>query len=405
MTVERLREHLDLLVEDPSVVIWLKRLSANDTQLTGGHQAGPYIPREAIFRMIPELNRPDAENPRELINASIASHSYDAIVTVIWYNNRLWDWDDERRGTRNEVRITGWGGTQSPLLDVEHTGCVTVFAFGGARGDRWCRIWICASDDESEFVQERFGPVEPGDGIMSPPYYAPLRAGICALDPSEVPATWLTEFPSMNDIMARSLAMRPELRDADPDTRLVKRRDCEFQLFQSVESAFWLPTIQVGFKSIADFLKASQTITQRRRSRSGRSLEKHVQMILAEDGFEEGIHYDQQCETELGRTADFIFPSEAMYHDLTFPAEKLRMLALKTSLRERWSQILSEADRVPRKHLLTVDTGLAPSQLQQMREHKITLVVPTSLQHHIAGDSLPKIQSLADFLDEARSSS
>ena len=75
MTVERLREHLDLLVEDPSVVIWLKRLSANDTQLTGGHQAGPYIPREAIFRMIPELNRPDAENPREQISASIVSHN------------------------------------------------------------------------------------------------------------------------------------------------------------------------------------------------------------------------------------------------------------------------------------------------------------------------------------------
>ena len=397
MTVERLREHLDLLVEDQSVIVWLKRLSANDTGLTGGHQAGPYIPREAIFRILPELDRADAENPRELVDASVVSHDYDATVAAIWYNNRL------RGRTRNEVRITGWGGTQSPLLDIEHTGCLTVFAFGGVQGDRWCRVWICASEDESEFVQERFGPVEPGDGIMSPPYYAALPTGNCALDPADVPEAWLEEFPNMNEIMERSLAMRPELHDADPDTRLIKRRDCEFQLFQSVEAAYWMPTIRDGFDSIADFLKASQSITQRRRSRSGRSLEKHVQMILSESGFEEGIHYDQQCETEPGRTADFIFPSEAMYHDTTFPAENLRMLALKTSLRERWSQVLSEADRIHQKHLLTVDTGLAPSQLRQMRERDITLVVPTPLQQHISGDSLPQIQSLADFMDEAKS--
>lgn len=31
-------------------IIWyIKRLSANDTLATGGHQAGPYIPKDFLF--------------------------------------------------------------------------------------------------------------------------------------------------------------------------------------------------------------------------------------------------------------------------------------------------------------------------------------------------------------------
>ena len=43
---------------------YVKRLSGNDTQATGSHQAGPYVPKNIAFRVFPELNRPECKNPR-----------------------------------------------------------------------------------------------------------------------------------------------------------------------------------------------------------------------------------------------------------------------------------------------------------------------------------------------------
>ncbi len=265
MTVERLRWFLDSLAFESDVKWWLKGLSANDTQLTRGHQAGPYVPRDILFAMIPELDRRDEENPREVIDAAIVSHQHTSAVTAIWYNNRL------RDGTRNETRITGWGGISSPLLDPELTGAAAVFAFGGDEGARWCKIWVCVTEDETDFIEERFGAIEPGTGLVFPPLERRGLAGGCGLSASEMPRDWLRSFPSPNDVLEKSLEMRPSFAALSPDNRLLKRRACEYELFQSVENATWLPRVQDGFSTLNDFLSLAQTILQRRRSRSGKS--------------------------------------------------------------------------------------------------------------------------------------
>lgn len=48
--------------------------------------------------------------------------------------------------------------------------------------------------------------------------------------------------------------------------RLMRRRECEFQIFRSVEEAVELPVITAGFTSIDDFIARAQTILQRRKS-------------------------------------------------------------------------------------------------------------------------------------------
>ena len=42
---------------------YVKRLSGNDTLANKTHQAGPYIPKELLFDVIPGLGRIDVENP------------------------------------------------------------------------------------------------------------------------------------------------------------------------------------------------------------------------------------------------------------------------------------------------------------------------------------------------------
>lgn len=117
--------------------LWFsKRLSANDTQATGGHQAGFHIPKRIIFTAFPEVDSPDAENPDARFDLHIDSHGYSKSVRATWYNNRL------RGGTRNETRVTSLGGKKSALLDPDNTGALAIFAFmlGSDEDAGQCRV-------------------------------------------------------------------------------------------------------------------------------------------------------------------------------------------------------------------------------------------------------------------------
>src|SRR5271168_937332 len=122
----------------PEFIWFVKRLSGNDTLATQAHQAGPYIPKEFLFEIFPDLNRPDAENPDLTFPLFLDSHSDTREIRAVWYNNRL------RGGTRNEARLTGFGGASSALLDAESTGALTVFAFRIVPGSNAteCHVWV-----------------------------------------------------------------------------------------------------------------------------------------------------------------------------------------------------------------------------------------------------------------------
>lgn len=388
MSVEGLRSFLDSLAFETDTTWWLKRLSANDTQQTGSHQAGPYVPKAILYSVFPSLDDPDANITRAEFDAHIVSHDYSAHVNAIRYTSK------------NEARITRWGGRACPLLDPEMTGAAVAFAFGGPASEKWCRVWLSETEDEADFLQERFGTIEPGRGVVFPPMDLDISQHGCGLSKSDIPPAWLDTFPSQNDILERSLAMRPRFSTYMSDRRLVSRRDCEYELFQSAEDAMWLPSVKQGFGSLNEFLKVAQTILQRRRSRSGRSLEKHLVRIFGEEGLIENVHFDEQVETEGGRKPDFVFPSEAAYYDESFDASQLRMLAVKTTLRERWTQVPQDAERIKQKHLLTLQEGVSQKQFSEMRAKDIKLVVPKPLHRHYARSIRPELVTLAEFISE-----
>lgn len=393
----------------PSFIWYVKRLSGNDTLANGTHQAGPYIPKDFLFEIFPSINRKDIKNPDLWFDLYIDSHADHRQVRAIYYNNKF---HENPTGGRNEARLTNFGGANSALLDPDSTGALTVFAFPldstGAATE--CHVWVCRHETEEDLVEDKVGPVEPGKWTIWSPARSPVPSlfappptprASCWLDPSEMPSAWLTRFPSGAEIIRKAVDLRPAT-SLDPDNRLMKRRDCEFQIFRSVEEAIELPVIKAGFTSIDDFIARAQTILQRRKARSGRSLELHTREIFIEERLREGKDFVHQPESDKDKRPDFLFPSEEAYKDSSYPSAKLRMLAVKTTCKDRWRQILNEADRIPQKHLLTLQEGVSESQFREMTGAGVQLVVPSPLISAFPKSVQPHIQSLESFIGDVR---
>lgn len=55
------------------------------------------------------------------------------------------------------------------------------------------------------------------------------------------------------------------------------------------------------------------------------------------------------------------------------------MLGVKSTCKDRWRQILAEADRIQVKHLFTLEPGISVSQTDEMRSKNVRLVLPLSI--------------------------
>lgn len=392
----------------PNYTWYVKRLSGNDTRANNSHQAGPYIPKELLFEVLPTLNRDDVENPDVRFNVYVDSHADYREVRAVYYNSKRY----KRQGNgRDETRLTNWGGSKSALLDPESTGALTIFAFAvGQDVEPQCHVWVCRHETEEDLVEDRIGPVEPGKSFVQPiggviqvdlfTTTAAVRAS-CWLTPAQIPSAWLAKFPSGAEIIAKAAKFQSH-SGLMPDLRLMKRRACEYEIFRSVEEAVELPLIKAGFVDIDGFISRAQTILQRRKSRAGRSLELQAREIFVEEKLVEGTDFSHQPESEPGKSPDFLFPSEAAYKDIHYPPEKLRMLAVKTTMKDRWRQILNEANRVEHKHLLTLQEGISESQFREMVDAKVKLVVPKPIIDKFPVSVQPHIQTLESFIGDMR---
>ena len=134
--------------------------------------------------------------------------------------------------------------------------------------------------------------------------------------------------------------------------------------------------------------------------RAGKSLEHHLSAIF--DGNE--IIYTAQAVTEGNKKPDFIFPSQASYHDMTFPTDKLISLAAKTTCKDRWRQVINEADRLRDrpKYLCTLQQGISPAQMDEMQSENVILVVPRQYITSYPADRQDRIWTLSKFVSYVR---
>lgn len=147
---EQMEYALEPLLQDADAeygALWyIKRLSATDTGAGRSHQAGVYVPRQVIFKVIPGLEEMDANSPGQEFNLVVDSHDYTRhAAKAIWYWSKM------------EARVTGLAG--SALQDRQSAGNLTVFAFHLATLEEplRCRVWVCHDADEEALLQERVG--------------------------------------------------------------------------------------------------------------------------------------------------------------------------------------------------------------------------------------------------------
>jgi hypothetical protein len=372
-----------------------KRLSANDTGATGGHQVGLYVPNRFAFEIAPQLNT-SSENPRLSFELWLVSHDQRSSPSLIYYNNR------RRGGTRNECRITGFGGGGSALQDPESTGAIVLISFdeSGARAE----AWLTSSFDEDAAVEAQLGPVEPGSvGFLGVDREGRMRlleepsaTDPCVPPSTDLPVGWVSGFPTARSLSTESSTRVPP--GLEVDDRFLRRHDCEYALFQAVEERDLMPVLSRGFSSVGEFLGVAQTTLQRRKARAGRSLELQLARILDE----ERVAYSPQPETESGHRPDFVLPSIERYRQAQSGAPDLAMLAAKSTLRDRWRQILREADKIPLKHLFTLDHGVSEAQFRDISAAGIKLIVPAALVRSFPHAVRPELLTLSGFVGERR---
>ncbi len=166
----------------------------------------------------------------------------------------------------------------------------------------------------------------------------------------------------------------------DPDRVLVEWMDREEQLFRRLERRIVAERIAAGFMAsdgadVDGFLSFSLSVQNRRKSRAGQALENHLEAIFVAHG----IQHRRGAATENRNKPDFLFPGPMQYRDPAFPDSRLTMLGAKSTAKDRWRQILSEADRISEKHLLTLEPGISENQTREMQARQLRLVLPSRL--------------------------
>ena len=183
---------------------------------------------------------------------------------------------------------------------------------------------------------------------------------------------------------------------SDPDKAILQWTEEEYKLFRALEHARYGQIVSNGFSTVDDFVALANQVLNRRKSRAGKSLEHHLAAVFDENG----VKYTAQAVTEGNKRPDFIFPSESAYHDFSFPVSKITSLAAKTTCKDRWRQILNEADRLRdgRKYLCTLQQGISAMQMDEMEAEKVTLVVPRAYIATYPKDKQDRIWTLHNFV-------
>ncbi len=211
-------------------------------------------------------------------------------------------------------------------------------------------------------------------------------------------------FPDTRALSKLAWTSLPDVDPRDgPDAALLAWMDREEQLFRRLERRIVAARLEGGFMNgkeadVDGFLQFSLSVQNRRKSRAGLALENHLEALFkALD-----LRFDRGKETENRNKPDFLFPGQAQYRDPSFPAARLTMLGAKSTLKDRWRQVLSEATRIETKHLLTLEPGVSTNQTDEMQAKRLQLVVPAGVQTSYSAAQQRWLLSVADFVSAVK---
>lgn len=366
----------------------LKFISANDVSLTGSHQSGFYLPKaiSSVYSPFPATKGQNNDHP----------------VTVLWQDGRttasMVKWYGNK--TRSEYRLTRFG-RNFPWLRNEYLASLlvlipkTISEFQG---------YVLQEEDDIVEFQAALGLEVIGSWSLYDKHGDFHETENECLDRTfRSFVTTLNSFPSVrifsdttHKAVISCISHFPSLSIDDQIVELIKD---EYQLFQMAQLKLFGPRISQPFESIEQFLAVAQTILQARKSRAGRSLENHVEDLLRAAG----IPFDIRTVVDDTRP-DIIIPGKTEYNDPDFPTKRLFMVGVKTTCKDRWRQVLNEAPRVRKKHILTLQKGITSPQLKEIRNSEVTLVVPAPLHKEYPKDFRKHLLTLEGFIQTVRHS-
>ena len=346
-----------------SEIIFCKFLSANDTGETGGHQSGIYIPKNSV--------------PLIFDTPGIKGQNKEDFNKIKWQDDFETDahFKYYGQGTRNEYRITRFG-RNFPFLKPDYTGSLVVIL---KQKDLSYKGYVLETEDEIEDFLDYFGITPTETNCL-------LNTDLTSLDEKENIAiqefikTLTTDFPTSEQMSLAAQRIQNFVFDHEeniqlrPDDKLLDWTEVEYRLFRAIEHERYGVLIKNGFSDVEKFIELANQVLNRRKSRAGKSLEHHLSSLFTGNS----ITFTPQAVTEGNKKPDFIFPSVESYHDASFPVDKLASLAAKTTCKDRWRQVLNEADRLRSKNkfLCTLQQGISSAQLEEMKSEKVVLVVP-----------------------------
>lgn len=189
----------------------------------------------------------------------------------------------------------------------------------------------------------------------------------------------------------------------DPDTAILAWMEHEEKLFRRLERHIVADRLESGFWSdneadVDGFIKFSLSVQNRRKSRTGYALENHLEEIFR--AFD--LRYDRQAVTENNSKPDFLFPGAIEYQNENYPSSHLSMLGVKSTCKDRWRQVLSEAARIPKKHLLTLEPGISENQTNEMMANRLQLVLPRGLHTTYRADQQKWLMDLSGFVSHVQ---
>lgn len=201
---------------------------------------------------------------------------------------------------------------------------------------------------------------------------------------------------------ARTIHIEEGLSIRSPDEALVSWMDTEEMLFRVLEREIVKEKLKEGFgehgDDVDEFIAFSLSVQNRRKSRVGFAFENHIEKILMDNQ----IAFQRGGRTEGKQTPDFLFPGEQSYQSMAFEESNLRMLGAKTTCKDRWRQVLAEANRIKRKHLITLQAAISEDQTTEMQDKNLQLIVPSPLHPTFTKKQQDWLFTFSDFVHEVR---
>ncbi|MBR1941545.1 MAG: restriction endonuclease [Bacteroidaceae bacterium] len=367
-----------------SQVAFCRFITGNDTGATGSHQSGFYIPKCAAALLFEQKVE--------------RGSNYEKWVTIRWQDS----FETSSRfiyygaGTRNEYRITNFG-RNFIFLQEEYGGCLLIIS---KQDSSYYEAFVLERDEDIEsffalydLTYEYTNQLINTSNVKDEDYQLNELINQFVSDK--------TEFLDSKEMSSKARDLYNyvyQINDAEilmsPDKYLLKWRDTEYALFHAFEEKIYQERIKNGFANSDEFISLSNQILNRRKSRAGKSLEHHLAAMFTCAKLE----FEEQVVTEDNKKPDFIFPGSEAYHNFEFPAEFLTFLGVKTSCKDRWRQVLNEANRIPEKYLFTFQPGISSNQLTEMKHEKLTLVVPKDYIKTYPKAHQNEIESLDSFI-------